>query len=223
MTLWLHVHCGYPSYEQSGTKWNTWDYDGSNFAKALKGEPFNGYSTIKAPNGSWKRITAQSPQAAFDIFGAWGAKVMLEAGIETAYIIPVPGSKCVEFDTDAKGRKLCAAIAAHFPNAIADEAFHWTEVLVPAHKGGPRSKHQLLPKLVLWDALPTDRPIVLVDDVATLHGHLKTCAQKLRDSGHQVALALAGAQTVHERPDHHMFAFPPVDIDAAPASAFENW
>ena len=223
MTIWLHAHCGYPSYEQSGTKWDRWDYDGSNFAKALKGESFKGYSNIKAMNGTWKKITGQSTQAAFDIFGEWGAAEMIKSGVGAAYIIPVPSSKCVEFDTDAKGRRLCEAIASHLPNSVADEAFHWSEEMVPAHKGGPRGKQQLLPKLMLWKGLPKDRPVVLVDDVATMHGHLKACIQKLRDNGNEVALALAGAQTVHDRPEHHMFSFPPVDLDANPFIGIEGW
>lgn len=222
MTLWLHARCGYPSYEQAGTKWNPSDFDGRNFAKALKGEPFKGHSTIKDINGKWRKISAENRQPAFDIFGAWGAKVLADAGIGPAYLIPVPGSKCIEFDTDAKGRRLCDAVAEHHPGGVADEAFHWIEEMTPAHKGGPRQKHLLLQKLVIWRGLPKDKPVVLIDDVATLHGHMRACIEKLREHGFTVAAALVGAQTVHDRPEHHMFSFPPFDLDAVADNPFSS-
>lgn len=223
VTLWLHVHNGYPSYEGSGTEWNTWDWDGYKFAKALKGEAFKGYATIKGVDGAWKKITAANPSPAFDLFGSWGANVIREVGIESAFLIPVPASSCVAFDTDAKGRALCEAIARYHDGMEPEEAFHWSEQMTPAHKGGPRHKDELLSKLVLWKDLPKDKPVIMVDDVATLHGHMKACVQMLRDHDYEVALAIAGAQTVHERPDHPMFAFPPSDLDAPDPNPFEGW
>jgi hypothetical protein len=220
VTLLLHVHNGYPSYEGSGTEWNVWDWDGYKFAKALKGEAFKGYATIKSVNGTWKKITAANPSPAFDLFGSWAANVIKEAAIDTAFLVPVPGSSCVAFDTDAKGRALCKAIAKYHPGMEPEEAFHWSEKMVPAHKSGPRHKAELLSKLVLWTGLPKDKPVILVDDVATLHGHMKACAQLLRDHGYEVVLAIAGAQTVHDRPSHPMFDFPAVDLDAAEPDPF---
>jgi hypothetical protein len=220
VTLWLHVHNGYPSYEESGTEWNAWDWDGYKFAKALKGEAFRGYATIKGVDGAWKKITAANPLPAFDLFGSWGANVIREAEIETAFLVPVPASGCVAFDTDAKGRALCEAVAKYHPGMEPEEAFHWSEQMMPAHKGGPRHKDELLSKLVLWTGLPKDKPVILVDDVATLHGHIKACAQLLREHDYEVALAIAGAQTVHERPSHPMFDFPAVDLDAGDPDPF---
>lgn len=223
MSLPLHVHSGYPSYEDSGVDWDRNDYDAYKFAKALKGEPFGGYAKLKSVNGNWLKITPEQTAPAFDLFGSWAAQIIAGAGIGCAYAIPVPGSQCIEFDTDAKGRRLCDAIAAHRAGIVADEAFHWSERMVPAHKGGPRRKSELVPKLRFWAGLPKDRPVILVDDVATLHGHMKACAEVLRHHGHEVVLALAGAQTVHERPDHGMFAFPAVDLDAPEPNPFADW
>jgi hypothetical protein len=49
---------------------------------------------------------------------------------------------------------------------------------------------------------------------------MKACAQLLRDHGYEVVLAIAGAQTVHDRPSHPMFDFPAVDLDAAEPDPF---
>jgi len=45
----------------------------------------------------------------------------------------------------------------------------------------------------------------------------------MRDHGHEVVLALAGAQTVHERPEHGMFNFPAIDLDAPEPDPFAGW
>lgn len=223
MSLPLHVHGGYPSYAESGVAWDQNDYDAYKFAKALKGEPFNGYATLKSIGGKWLKITSDHPEAAFQLFGSWAARVIDATGVQSAYAVPVPGSQCVAFDTDVKGRRLCDAIAAHRAGIVTEEAFHWSEAMVPAHKGGPRRKAELVPMLRFWTKMPKDRPVILVDDVATLHGHMKACAEILRDHGHDVMLALAGAQTVHERPHHSMFDFPVIDLDAPEPSPFADW
>jgi len=223
MSLPLHVHGGYPSYKEMGTAWDTADWNAFKFAKALKGEPITGYANIKTVGGGWTKISAENTKPAFAIFGAWAGSIIKAAGIDAAYVIPVPGSQCVAFDTDVKGRRLCEAIARHHPGVTADEAFHWSEAMEPAHKGGLRRKSELVPKLIIWDAMPKDRPVILVDDVATLHGHMKACAQVMRDHGHEVVLALAGAQTVHERPEHGMFNFPAIDLDAPEPDPFAGW
>lgn len=212
MTIKLHVYCGYPNYAESGAKWNDDDWGGNRFVKALKGESFGGYAYIRDNNGVQRRITFGLSSLVFRIFGEWAANKIKEEGIGKAYLVPVPSSSCTTFGEDAKGLKLCNAIAAHHQQATVSMALRWKEAKQSAREGGDRNSYTLRQNLDVNSDLPKDRPIVLVDDVATTHGHIEACAVALENAGHDVRLALAGAQTVWERPAAGIFRIAPAEI-----------
>lgn len=213
MTLWLHAHGGYPSYEQIGLEWDQWDFDAYKFIQALKGNSVSGYATLQRPNGGWLKIEGENTAAAFQIFGEWGAKVLDDIGLEEGHLVPVPSSTCLELGGDEKGRKLAQAITNVRPNFKVLEALHWHKKLPKSAEGGPRDVPTLLANLRIMQELPEGH-LILIDDVVTTGGHLRASASGLRHFGGTVELALCGAQTVNDRPKP-IFAIAPRDLEGS--------
>lgn len=218
MTLWVRVHCGYPSYAGSGEVWNQYDYDAYKLVQTLKGKPINGYATLKAPAGNWVKITAEAPQPAFDLFGEWGSSQLVGMGLTAGILMPIPSSDCLALGQDEKGRRLAQAIATRSPGFSVVEGLHWNVQLPKSSEGGPRDVGTLIKNLRIAQNIPKV-PIVLVDDVTTSGGHLLACARGLRSFGHTVENAICAAQTVWGHSDVAMFAIPPFDLEADPLNS----
>lgn len=213
MTLHLHVHGGYPSYVNSGAKWRGIDHDAHMFAQTIKGNPINGYVTVKGVDGKWYKATSEKPEPAFHVFGTWAAQIIGQLNLPAGPLIAVPSSSCVTLGGDTKGRKLVDTIAAYAPNRHALNALHWDDAMQKAQAGGERDADALFGRLrVLHPMAPAT--VVLVDDVVTTGGHLIACARALRHFGHTVEHAIAAAQTVWDHPEAGMFAIPPRDLEA---------
>ena len=73
MTLWVHVHGGYPSYAVSGHDWGQNEYDAYKLVQTLKGKPIRGYATLKTIAQKWVTFRAETPKPAFDLWGEWAA------------------------------------------------------------------------------------------------------------------------------------------------------
>lgn len=200
MTLWLHVHGGYPSYKESGEDWRNSDYDAWKLVKALKGEPKKS-ATLQKKSGAWVTFGQNNVQPAFDLFGEWGAWKLQGLGLEGGFLVPVPSSTCLAFDQDPKGQRLADAIASRAPGFSAKAALCWkTELGKAAAGGGTRNPDTLLENLKVLDSGGHPNTVVLVDDVASSGGHLIACARALRAQGHHVEHALCAAQTVNTHP-----------------------
>lgn len=215
MTLWLHVHGGYPSYGQSGEGWGGLDWDAYKFVQALKGKAFKGYADLPKPDGTWVRITVANRAGAFDLFGQWGAKKLNELGIGNALLVPVPASDCVALGTDQKGMALAEAIAKYHPGCTPVSGLHWAEPLQKASAGGTRNANTLFEVLRVKTDMPKDPPVILIDDVASTGGHLLACARGLRHFGHTVEHAVCAAQTVNTHPEK-MFEIAARDLEHNP-------
>lgn len=203
MTITLHVHCGYASY--GGAGWDQWDYDAYKFVQALKGNAPNRYATLKRPDGTWVKITAQDFEPAFVVFGEWAAAKLASLGLANGLLVPVPASSCVAVGTDAKGRKIAQAIADRSAGFTVREAICWDEVLPKASEGGSRDPDSLYPHL-RYDTETPNQPIILVDDVSTTASRLIACTRGLRHFGYAVEHAICAAETVHARPTAGMFS-----------------
>lgn len=215
MVLSVRVHCGYPSYAESGEGWNNLDWDAFKLVKALKGKPINGYATVRRLSGQSVRITADNTGPAFEVFGEWGARTVQDHGPARGLIVPVPAADCLALSQDPKGRRLADAIAIGLPTFQVVDALHWDVEHPKASEGGPRDFATLFGNLRVHTGLRPSH-VVLVDDVMTGGGHLRACAEGLRAFGHQVELAICAARTVHSHPETGIFNLPPVDLEATP-------
>lgn len=214
----LHVICGYPSKSQ-GTyeNWKRADYDAYKFVRAVKGAPFNGYSVV-TQGGTQYRFENDDAgrRTALGVAGRALAGILHgRMGLVEAAVVPVPASDHIVYGADFTGARIARAIAtAHapyqaYPNITFDQ------VMPKAADGGTRDPAQLMRHMQLHHELP-QRPIVLLDDVTSTHGHLKAAARLLRDAGYPVAGAVCVAQTVWERPES-MFGIP------AKETAIDTW
>jgi hypothetical protein len=215
MVLSVRVHCGYPSYVESGEGWNQHDWAAFKLVQALKGRPINGYANLQRPNGAWLQIAAENPQSAFDLFGEWAELQIRQQGPLAGLIVPVPASDCLALGADPKGRRLAEAVTSRLAHFEVSEALCWAEQFPKASEGGPRDAPTLFGNLLVRTEMQP-RHIVLVDDVTTSGGHLLACAQGLRAFGHVVEYAICGARTVHHHPQQGMFSLAAYDLEAAP-------
>tara|TARA_R110002051_G_scaffold323135_1_gene415819 strand:- start:159 stop:827 length:669 start_codon:yes stop_codon:yes gene_type:complete len=217
MTLWLHVHGGYPSYARNCEEWTPTDHTALKFVRALKGQEFNGYATLRTRKGEAVQIRKNHTAPAFRIFGEWAAHKLGELQVAGGFLVPVPSSSCTAFGTDEKGRNLATAVADRNPNFKVGEALSWKVDLGRAAEGGPRDSGTLFNNLNVKPHAEAST-VVLIDDVASSGGHLLACARALRLQGHTVEHALCAARTVNTHPAN-MWAIPPCDLEANP---FEN-
>ncbi len=209
MTLWLYVHGGYPSYQESGAQWRNTDYDAFKLVQALKGKPIKGYVTLKG-----RRFTTANPAPAFTIFGDWGASVLAKIG-GTGYLAPVPSASATTLEGDPKGASLAAAVANLAPSYVALDTFCWQEAMPKSSQGGSRHQQTLFNNLKVRSGLEPQN-FVLIDDVVSTGSHLLACARALRHFGHTVEHAIVAAQTVWNHPPSGMFDIAPRDLEADP-------
>lgn len=211
--MMLHVICGYPSKSQ-GTynDFNRADFDAYKFVRAVKGKSFNGFSVVRQGGANHRfENDVAGRQTAMTIAGrALAGKLYNELGLREAAVVPVPASDHIAYGTPFTGARIAQSIAAAFPAFQAYPNIRFTQLMPKAADGGSRAPGQLLPYMHLEHPLP-ERPIILLDDVASTHGHLKAAARLLRDAGHPVTAAVCVAQTVWERPPN-MFAIEPREL-----------
>jgi hypothetical protein len=215
MTLWVHVHGGYASYEGTPHEWGQAEFDAMKLVQTLKGNAINGYATLKKLDGGWATFRTGTPEGAFDLWGQWAGAKACEILPGGGLLVPVPSSTCLAIGADVKGRKLAEAAQAHAAPFTVTDALHWAVQFAKSAEGGPRDPRVLFENLRVLTQLPK-REVVLVDDVVTGGGHLIACARALRWAGHKVEHAICAALTVHAPPSGGMWNIPARDLEAAP-------
>jgi hypothetical protein len=181
------------------------DYDGLAFVSALKGRPRpNQWATVRAPDGSWRRIDQQHPEVASEIFAAWAKRQILQRQFQTPIcLVPVPNKAALISAVDQPFATLTLAeqVAKQFKRGVrVHAALRWRSELQRAGDGGPRQAWELYPEMA-FVAPPsgTSKQVVLVDDVCTSGGHLQACAARLKTNGYIADYAVCGAKTFHEQ------------------------
>ena len=215
MTLWAHVHGGYASYEGTPHEWGQVEYDAMKFVQTLKGNPINGYASMKKPDGAWVTFRTATPEGAFEIWGQWAGAKAREVAPAGGLLVPVPSSTCLAIGADTKGRKLAETAQGYAPAFTVTDALHWAVQFAKSAEGGPRDPDVLFENLRVLTQLPK-REVVLIDDVVTGGGHIVACARALRWAGHKVEHAICAALTVHAPPAAGMWNLAPWDLEAAP-------
>lgn len=206
----VHSVCGYRSKSAEWTeKWRDADYRARNLVKALKGEPFNGFSEWQVKATKQKMTVDSSPAGQAIALRVALSKLLdlfTAAGIAEGHVVPVPSSQTVAAGGDYIGARLAGALAAIVPGLTAAPVL-WFDAPQPrAHQGGARRWQEVLPHL-RGGNVATNGPVVLLDDVMTSGGHLRACARKLQQRGFAVDHAFVVGRTVWQRPEE-MFAMP---------------
>jgi hypothetical protein len=210
----VHAVWGYPGNSPAWEgAWDKPHWRARNLVKGVKHEPFKGYSDWTAqPAGKIVRQYSDSAgqRLALMVAGSKLVSLLDAAGIAAATIVPVPSSQTIAPDGDFTGARLARAIEGRRPALVAAPVLHFDTPQPKAHDGGgERRWNMILPHLRGGPGLAG--PIVLLDDVMTLGGHLRACRRFLQAQGHQVDHAFVIGRTLWDRPAN-MFSIPAVDL-----------
>jgi hypothetical protein len=185
------------SYLTGELKARTKDWPAIKMVKALKGDPINGYFDL-AVDGKARRFTKENIAEFLELVPQVMASAILERVSGQATLVPIPNSHVVRpDDPNFSTLKLASGIASTSPGRLkVVPALIFTEPQEKARKGGPRGASHLFGAYQL--ASDVEGPIILVDDVWTLGGHLKAACWKLESPKRSVVLACTVARTTHE-------------------------
>ncbi len=200
----IHAICGYPGNSAAWQKkWEPVHFQARNLVKGVKREAFGGYSEwVAQPSGRRLRQVANEAgnKLALSVASAKLAKMMDDAGIIDAYLVPVPSSQTIAPGGDFTGARLVAAIHARRPGLVPAPILHFDKVQPRAHDGNGERRWQMIMPHLRSGAFAPKSKVVLVDDVMTSGGHLRACARFLADQGVHVVDAFVIGRTVWERP-----------------------
>ncbi len=208
--LQVTAFCHYPSYDPE-QEWRDQDWKAFKLVKALKGQTINGYVQFKF-GGRWYTLRDNNKDDVLSIFGTLVSNEIRALGVEQPVLVPVPSSDCLEFGVDAKAHRLTDAIQARLPDIEVSHALRWHTPQTKASQGGPRNPDVLIPNLDLQWQLGV-RNVILIDDVMTTGGHIRSCARKLRQVGNVADYSVVFSSTEHE-PPANMLETTRVDLEA---------
>ena len=212
----LIVICGYPSYQASGLDWKDDDYRASNIVKAIKGRPFKGEARF---NFGTIRDDPAGRALAFRVVGASAVSKLKANGIDGGCLVPIPSSSHTEFDDQFVSLSIANSINATKSAFTVSPSIAFKSAMVKASSGDGTRSPSVIKSALKYRAGSIQRDVILVDDVATTHGHIKGASRFLAERGHNVIAAVCVAQTVWERPVS-MFKIPPLQIDDSPDTLF---
>ena len=173
------------------------DWPAIKMVKALKGDPINGYFELSV-DGATHRFNKDNVGQFLDVVPEAMAAAILPRIEGNATLVPIPNSHVLRPDEpDFRTLKLAQGIAAASDGRLnAVPALVFSQAQAKARKGGPRDAAYLQNAYRIVGNV--QGPIVLVDDVWTLGGHLKAACRKLTAPQRSVILACTVAHTTHE-------------------------
>ncbi len=182
-----------------GVAWRPKDHDVNKMIKCLKGDPINGYFTIKGKTKSY--VYRESNREEFlNVLCAALAKKIGSAILGEYAIVPVPNSSTIIANRNAFRTQEIADKVVGFSsgNGVTVPALRWKSPKLSSRKGGTRDPQALFDNLEMV-AKPA-RPVVLFDDVMTTGAHMIACRQKLQEAGSSPVLhVVAGRSTRDQR------------------------
>ena len=179
--------------------WRNSDYAAMNFVKALKGEPMKGWANLDIA-GHKISLSMDRPEEALPWFGSTVAGLFNWNDGRKLLLCPMPDSECTTTSERAsKVLPLAESIASHLPKIAIWDGLRWKKALKKARLGGPREPEILFPNLDLIRPVPTDKQIVIIDDVCTTGGHVQAVEALIRRGGGTVASAICASRTAHDQ------------------------
>lgn len=197
-SLPVHIAC---QYLTAGGKWRDADYRALAIVKSVKGEPFNGYCTVKV-NGRAVNLTKDNMDVGLELAARTLAARLVELTQVQVSLVPIPNSHA-HIGVPPIFRTLALAEAiARYSNGIAEAcpALLWAAPKDKQHLvGGYRSASQFHAQLRITKSL--SRPVVLIDDVITSGSQMLAATYALRKADVTVPFGMAvGRTTTEQRP-----------------------
>jgi hypothetical protein len=188
------------SYLTGELKARSIDWPAIKMVKALKGDPINGYFDLSL-SGVTHRFTQQNVSEFLDFVPRAMASAILQRIEGHATLVPIPNSHVVRpdepnFPTLNLANGIAAASGGRLKTAA---ALVFAEPQEKARKGGPRGADHLQVAYKIIGNV--EGPVILIDDVWTLGGHLKAACRKLKSPQRSIILACTVAHTTHEHVD----------------------
>jgi predicted amidophosphoribosyltransferase len=153
------------------------------FKKALKDETFRGYANlVVVPGQATRFLNTRNAGKAFEWFGEMSATWLDQQLISDPVIIPIPSSKCTLKTSESRTRRLAEALQKRSGGDVLD-VLRFNRESESTRNGGSRAPEDIYPMYRLVSAVPSGRPIVLVDDVLTSGGHIRAAVAYLTRKG----------------------------------------
>ena len=163
-----------------------------NFVKAIKGEPLKGWARLRIKEYDLL-LEKEHPEKALPWIGEVIAKQF--TWDENLVLCPMPDSECtIDKIRCSNVYPLVQSIASHLPNGIWD-GLRWKHEMQKSRQGGPRDPETLFANLAISIPVPTDKKIVIIDDVCTSGGHIRAAEARIRETGGQARAAICAART----------------------------
>ena len=144
------------------------------------------------------RLDAANAGEAADIF-ARQVVCSLEANCwEESIFIPIPDSSCtLDSSNPPRTLKMVTAMVRRLNtvNTIVADVLRWRAAMPPSHTpDGTRGEGQLFARLRLREPFPTDRRVVLIDDVMATGNDLCAAAAFLESHGATIRRAICAGR-----------------------------
>jgi len=166
------------------------------FCRAVKSRRINGSIVFPWASGH-ETINEQSVGRARVIFGMFIDHAVAHAELPNPILIPVPSKDGLVGAAEFRALSMVQESVAATATWQIAPSLRFTQVLQPAHAGGPRGRAALLPYLAVTQAIP-DGPIILVDDIVTTGGTLLASYDALNAVGRPPAAAIVCGHTVSD-------------------------
>jgi hypothetical protein len=179
-------------------KWLPEHYRVRNIVRAIKGDPFNGYASLRIGNVI-KRLDSANPQVAVEWFvDRVATEIKFSNGDH--FLCPIPGSQCTPSSTETpRTLQLAQSLSQRLPQLKVWDHLRFKEPMAKKI----RDEEVLYRNLVCTARVPSGY-LILLDDVCTTGAHARAAQRRLQEDGAGEMCAMSVTRTMHS-PDEKVF------------------